>query len=314
MSDPTYEPRAFLETVAGLNRNTQMNGSADKPYLLATIDPAFTIGSGNPKVTFDGETTMSGKTYAYISSYYPIPGDRVVLAPLGTSYVILGSVAGSPSSPDRYFVDGQFEFQRTLSTNIVMDTQQIGDAFERFRLQADGRHTWGSGSGARDLNLYRSGAAVLRTDHTLSAGKLIVDSQDFTVFTPTSTSHGTLAWQTRTGYYYKLGKLVYVNMHFDVQTAGTGTGAGNEWMPGLPSTPDRTLVAGRQTLLVTVEGTAVTNMLGTGTAVIFNTGSGAIVDRVRVPQQNAVNTDENVYGADLLVGALITVQGWYKEV
>jgi hypothetical protein len=309
MSSPTYEPRAFLDTLTGMTRNT-VSSSADKPYLLATIDPSFAIGSGNPKVTFDGETTMSGKTYAYISSYYPIPGDRVVLAPLGTSYVILGSVAGSPSSPDRFFVEGQFEFQRTLATNVVMDTQQIGDSFERFRLQADGRHTWGSGAGARDLNLYRSGVATLRTDHTLSAGKLIVDNQDFTVFTPTTTSHGSLAFQTRTGYYYKLGKIVFVVMHFDVSVAGSGT---TPWQPGLPSTPDRTIIAGRQAMLALTENIIATDIPGAGGAYIFDGGSGAVVDRVRVPQDDLTNRDVNITGADLKVNALITIQGWYKE-
>lgn len=43
----------------------------------ATIDPAYT--SGRPKLIKDGETTVQGKPYPYLSSYTPAANDRVFI-------------------------------------------------------------------------------------------------------------------------------------------------------------------------------------------------------------------------------------------
>lgn len=69
-----------------------VQSSADKPNQLATVDTAYT-GSGMAKVLFDGETVMGSRTYAAL---VPLsPGLRVMLAPLGSSYVILGAPSAS---------------------------------------------------------------------------------------------------------------------------------------------------------------------------------------------------------------------------
>lgn len=64
---------------------------------LATVDPAYTVGTVAdptlPKVTFDGETTMSTKQYPIVSGYVPTASDRVVLVPVGRTYVIIGTVS-----------------------------------------------------------------------------------------------------------------------------------------------------------------------------------------------------------------------------
>lgn len=57
---------------------------------LATIDPAY--ASGRPRVTFDGETTLSTRLYPYLSSYAPAAGDRVLLLRSGRTWVVLGKV------------------------------------------------------------------------------------------------------------------------------------------------------------------------------------------------------------------------------
>lgn len=66
------------------------SSSAARPARLATVNPAH--ASGRPRVTFDGETTLSGKAYPYLSSYVPAGGDRVLMIPAGSSYVIIGKV------------------------------------------------------------------------------------------------------------------------------------------------------------------------------------------------------------------------------
>lgn len=79
----------FLDTIAGYSR-ARTDGSADKPIKLAVVDPAYTTGL--PKVTFEGESTMSAKGYAFAQSYTPTAGDRVFLLPVGTTYLIAGAV------------------------------------------------------------------------------------------------------------------------------------------------------------------------------------------------------------------------------
>lgn len=49
------------------------------------------------------------------------------------------------------------------------------DTFARLKVEAGGRLVWGSGSGTGDVNLYRDGADVLRTDDTFKTPTLFVD-------------------------------------------------------------------------------------------------------------------------------------------
>jgi hypothetical protein len=63
---------------------------------IANIDPAY-VGPPStnlPSVIFEGETSVSLKTYQIINpSYVPIAGDRVIMMPVGRTYVIAGPVS-----------------------------------------------------------------------------------------------------------------------------------------------------------------------------------------------------------------------------
>jgi hypothetical protein len=63
------------------------------------VPPSFRMGTidnghatGRPKIIFDGEDTPSQKAYPYLGSYTPRAGDRVLLASVSGSYLILGEV------------------------------------------------------------------------------------------------------------------------------------------------------------------------------------------------------------------------------
>lgn len=58
---------------------------------LGRIDPAYT--SGLPRVIFDGEEAVSGKRYPFLTSYTPVPNDRVYLKYVKGSYVITGRLS-----------------------------------------------------------------------------------------------------------------------------------------------------------------------------------------------------------------------------
>lgn len=74
----------FVALISSLN-------TKEKPFTLGKIDPAYS-GSGRPRVIFDGSTTVSSKTYPYLSSYTPQANDRVILANVGKTHVILGKI------------------------------------------------------------------------------------------------------------------------------------------------------------------------------------------------------------------------------
>jgi len=63
---------------------------------FATVDPAWD-GVSDPKVTFDGESLLTQKGYKYLVK--PTAGTRVVMEPIGNSWVISGPLTGSTAAP-----------------------------------------------------------------------------------------------------------------------------------------------------------------------------------------------------------------------
>jgi len=59
-------------------------------YKIGSIPSGYS--GGEPAILFDGEDTPSGKTYKRLGSYTPVAGDRVLLARVAGTYVILGSI------------------------------------------------------------------------------------------------------------------------------------------------------------------------------------------------------------------------------
>lgn len=80
------EPSELLAAIAGYVRPM-----IPDPIRMGTIDAGYV--SGQPAVVFDGESIASGKTYPYLDSYTPSADDRVVLVPVGGTWLIIGSVS-----------------------------------------------------------------------------------------------------------------------------------------------------------------------------------------------------------------------------
>lgn len=85
-------------------------------FRLGTVVELFS--NSTAKVKFDGEETASEKQYAYLKSYKPSVNDRVLLAAVGGTYVILGSVIFD-ESPDN-------EQSNVFSTITVEGDATIG--------------------------------------------------------------------------------------------------------------------------------------------------------------------------------------------
>src|SRR5690606_41001616 len=79
----------FLRDVASFADNTN---SVPKNK-LARIDPDYDpagFPTTLPRVIFDGEKLLTRKRYHALSPYIPEPGDRVLMIPVSTSYLIAG--------------------------------------------------------------------------------------------------------------------------------------------------------------------------------------------------------------------------------
>jgi len=87
--------RSFLDSLVGYTADAQGDGAGKSQQVkLGVVDPAYT--SGAARVKFDGETVMGTRTYVALQSV--AANDRVVLLPVGRTYVILGSVGATAGS------------------------------------------------------------------------------------------------------------------------------------------------------------------------------------------------------------------------
>lgn len=116
------DPIAFLDAVAGYAAERNNGGSADRAIKLAVIDPAYvasTFPATLPKVTFYGESTLSGKRYPVMSGYLPRPSDKVIMLPAGNTYVILGSLDADTVGfhGDGYYQSDAFMWEDYNNTN-----------------------------------------------------------------------------------------------------------------------------------------------------------------------------------------------------
>lgn len=76
-------PETFLQAV-------RQRGRKEPVVALGTIDPSYM--GGRPRVQFDGEGRYSERTYPYLASYTPQPGDRVLLVRAGRTWVVVGRI------------------------------------------------------------------------------------------------------------------------------------------------------------------------------------------------------------------------------
>jgi hypothetical protein len=90
-------PEEFLD----LTSATANHRAGIKRTLMGYIDYNFDINTYPtewPKVIIDGQG-LSQRTYPCLSTYFPRPGDRVVMVPVGTGHVIVGAVLDNPTPP-----------------------------------------------------------------------------------------------------------------------------------------------------------------------------------------------------------------------
>lgn len=86
-----FDPAKFFDAVREYDKSAT-NADTQGFTRCGTVDPGYT-GAGPARIMFDGETVLSQKAYHFLNTA-PLAGARVVLTPIGSTYVISGMVNG----------------------------------------------------------------------------------------------------------------------------------------------------------------------------------------------------------------------------
>ncbi len=78
--------------------------------ILGTIS-SYTAGKG-VSLTIDGESNPTAKKYAFLSTYTPVVGDRVLIEEISGTYVVLGSISTTASNklPEAILAEGAYSY------------------------------------------------------------------------------------------------------------------------------------------------------------------------------------------------------------
>lgn len=168
--------------------------------------------------------------------------------------------------------------------------------------------TSGNSVGTPHAEIVMSSSNTGNVDVVLQGRFTTYNDDVFDTYTPVIANGGTATFTSRTGWYQRIGKMIFVNAEFVVNAAGSGAGLVTV---SLPFTPFRTNT--RQTMSLHSKGAWTAGMAANGCAVIMDTGAGDVIDQLASSNDNALNRDGVITGANLLAGCRITVEGWYRE-
>jgi hypothetical protein len=170
-------------------------------------------------------------------------------------------------------------------------------------LQVGGSNVGYTGNLEQWVGPANSIVAQINETGNLSVNQIAATTTTWSTFTPVISGGGTATFTTNNCYFYKLGKIVFVNVGIVVNAAGSG--AANVQFT-MPSSMDGSM---DQILLATFQSGSTR----VGNAIKFTGASSSLIDRIRVQDGGAADTAPNLTGAQLTAGAVLDVQGWYRE-
>jgi hypothetical protein len=135
------------------------------------------------------------------------------------------------------------------------------------------------------------------------------NNSDTTTYTPVLYDYGTATFSVRRGWWTKIANYYFVNVYCVANNGGSGT---NPLRITMPFDIERT---NRQLLSMSVENLSVGGVgsfIANGNAISMTSGTGTIIDRMRVSKNNASNSDGNILGQDIINGTIIVIQGWIR--
>ena len=144
------DARALLAAVGDFQDDPMgYRPAADRAPLLAAVDPAYT-GTGYPKVTIDGESALTTKTYPFLGSA-PRPSSRVLMVPIGRGYLILsggiGVEAGTPAGNVEWTARSAAPTGWLLCDGSAVSRTTYADLFAAIGT------TYGAGNGTTTFNV-----------------------------------------------------------------------------------------------------------------------------------------------------------------
>jgi hypothetical protein len=98
-------PEKFLQIIQIIKDNKEKSS-----FKLGKIDPDYT--GGDPRIVFDGESSASAKAYKTVS-YAPVANDRVLLARVAGTYLVLGEIGGAVTATGVGIADADENFTST---------------------------------------------------------------------------------------------------------------------------------------------------------------------------------------------------------
>lgn len=175
---------AAVHGVAGtLVGTTDAQTLTNKTITAPAISAPVITGGGSLAGTFSGSPTFSG---AVVLSGTPSISSGAALAGTFTGTptfngavvfsgapnisaggALAGTFTGSPTFSGNPNFTGTIQSTQSASGNVSMASIVTADTFDRYRTYASGLLEWGSGALARDTNLFRDSANVLRTNDSL---------------------------------------------------------------------------------------------------------------------------------------------------
>jgi hypothetical protein len=265
----------------------------------------------------------------------------------GSGASLAGSWAGAPTfTGGPTFSTLPPLFTRTNATDQAVQVRLGADTQPRLAVQADGKHLLGSGSAAPDVDFYRSAAKILGTTSTLrseptdtaidglaanlpasTTGDLlnlrvngsvqaamgsdgqfrIYGGNSPTSYTPTWSGLGTATMSRNLGWYWRIGKLVFIEIYAQF-ASGPGTGTTGISVT-LPSTPFREGAGANSTRQLITGWADAMNIMSPGLMFlpVYAGGSGAASGALCMYDFSTLQTQH------LQAGTIFTIQGYYRE-
>jgi hypothetical protein len=156
-------------TVAGRINSGSLRLSDTTDASLSSTGHAFQIGaSSGANLRMDGNEIMAISNGGTATLLLQNDGG---LTRAGGGFAVTGNIdaTGSIASEDLIQALGVFRTIQASTGDNAFTARVTGEGTPRFAIFCNGAIEWGAG-GARDLNLYRSAAGVLRTDFDLDVG------------------------------------------------------------------------------------------------------------------------------------------------
>ena len=156
-----------VTAIAGLSLTVTrgVDGTSIQSHSLGAV--VRHVASGGDLQDFQSHIAATGGVHGVAGSVVGTTDTQTLANKTLTAPAVSdGSFTGAPV----FNVSSGVQLLRSTSAGVALKAEVIGDAYQRYQVQADGTQLWGPGSATADTNLYRSAANALATDDALSVG------------------------------------------------------------------------------------------------------------------------------------------------